>query len=170
MTDRASTRPGASALNSSDHICGDFFPSPDKDTSLSEGSEIAKLKKLPHPPKHKHLKSKKDCSKATTMTSIHHWSGSVCKSQDVLQFENVYQAKLVGLGYKAVCRDRRSLPRHPCHCRDRGSLPRQPSPACHSPTKLCFLLSHRGAARTPLATKAKKAFLTWRETRNKTSF
>lgn len=28
------------------------------------------------------------------------------------------------------------------------------------PTKLCFLLSQRGAARTPLATKAKKAFLT----------
>lgn len=28
-----------------------------------------------------------------------------------------------------------------------------------SPTKLCFLLSHSGAARTPLATMAKKAFL-----------
>lgn len=40
-----------------------------------------------------------------------------------------------------------SLPRHLC----------LPSP--FSPTKLCFLLSHRGAARTPLATRAKKAFL-----------
>lgn len=29
----------------------------------------------------------------------------------------------------------------------------------HSPTKLCVLLSQRGAARTPLATSAKKAFL-----------
>lgn len=28
------------------------------------------------------------------------------------------------------------------------------------PTKLCFLLSHKGAARTPLVTKAKKAFFT----------
>ncbi len=28
------------------------------------------------------------------------------------------------------------------------------------PTKLCFLFSHNGAARTPLATKAKKAFFT----------
>lgn len=29
------------------------------------------------------------------------------------------------------------------------------------PTKLCFLLSHRGAARTPLVTRAKKAFFTY---------
>lgn len=36
------------------------------------------------------------------------------------------------------------------------------------PTKLCFLLSHSGAARTPLATKAKKAFLTWRQIRETT--
>lgn len=28
------------------------------------------------------------------------------------------------------------------------------------PTKLCFLLSHSGAALTPFATKAKKAFFT----------
>lgn len=28
------------------------------------------------------------------------------------------------------------------------------------PTKLCFSVSHSGAARTPLATKAKNAFLT----------
>ena len=35
--------------------------------------------------------------------------------------------------------------------------PLPPSPG--SPTKLCFLLSHRGAARMPLATSAKKAFL-----------
>lgn len=29
------------------------------------------------------------------------------------------------------------------------------------PTKLCFSVSHSGAARTPLATRAKKAFLTF---------
>lgn len=33
-------------------------------------------------------------------------------------------------------------------------------PAPRSPTKLCFLLSHSGAARTPLVTSAKKAFFT----------
>lgn len=39
-----------------------------------------------------------------------------------------------------------------------ASLPPLP-PRPSSPTKLCFLLSHRGAARMPLATRAKKAFL-----------
>lgn len=29
------------------------------------------------------------------------------------------------------------------------------------PTKHCFLLSHKGAARTPLETRAKNAFFTW---------
>lgn len=142
---RASTGPGAGALNSSGHICGDFVPWADKDTSPSECSEIAKLKELPQPPKHKHLKSKKDCSKATAMSPIHYWSGSVCKSQDVLQFENVYQAKLAGMGYTAFSRDRRSLPRQLSPalslCRDRRSLPQPyhcagiggpfPSPVTH---------------------------------------
>lgn len=32
------------------------------------------------------------------------------------------------------------------------------------PTKLCFLLSHSGAALTPFATRAKKAFFTWTTT------
>lgn len=39
--------------------------------------------------------------------------------------------------------------------------PQAPRPA-RSPTKLCFLLSHSGAARTPLVTSAKKAFFTCR--------
>lgn len=35
------------------------------------------------------------------------------------------------------------------------------------PTKLCFLLSHSGAALTPFATKAKKAFFTCKQTNKK---
>lgn len=46
-----------------------------------------------------------------------------------------------------------------------GVLPPPPLPAPlptkRSPTKLCFLLSHSGAARTPLVTSAKKAFFTY---------
>uniref|UniRef100_A0A8C3ULD4 Uncharacterized protein n=1 Tax=Catharus ustulatus TaxID=91951 RepID=A0A8C3ULD4_CATUS len=41
------------------------------------------------------------------------------------------------------------------------SAPRDPTPP-HSPTKLCFLLSQSGAARTPLVTSAKNAFFTCR--------
>lgn len=39
------------------------------------------------------------------------------------------------------------------------------TPLCQNnlPTKLCFLLSHSGAALTPFATKAKKAFFTCKE-------
>lgn len=39
--------------------------------------------------------------------------------------------------------------------------PSPPLPTKRSPTKLCFLLSHSGAARTPLVTSAKKAFFTY---------
>lgn len=46
-------------------------------------------------------------------------------------------------------------------CRDGAQPAWGERPAC-IPTKLCLLVSHSGAARTPLATSAKKAFLTCR--------
>lgn len=65
-----------------------------------------------------------------------------------------------------------SMPRgqdnSPQHC-SKASLHAQykiPIKQCSKnclPTKLCFLLSHKGAARTPLVTKAKKAFFTCSE-------
>lgn len=61
---------------------------------------------------------------------------------------------------------------HPCGDTGAGSAAHTPRcqagegarPCCqHSPTKLCVLLSQSGAARTPLATSATKAFLICQE-------